>query len=79
MVVGIPKENYPEEKRVALIPLGVQTLTKAGMEVVIESGAGEQAGFPDKMYQEKGAKIADKRTDIFAKSDIVLQVRGLGA
>jgi NAD(P) transhydrogenase subunit alpha len=79
MIAGIPKETFPGEKRVALIPAGVQTLTKAGLEVILEPGAGASAGFPDKEYQDKGARIAKDRAEVFSRSDIILQVRGLGA
>ena len=57
MIVGVPKESYPGERRVALVPLVVPNLTKAGMEVIVEAGAGEQAGYPDAAYVDKGAKI----------------------
>lgn len=79
MIAGIPKETFPGENRVALIPAGIQALQKAGLEVLIESGAGYAAGFPDDEYQEKGAKIAKDRAEVFSKADIILQVRGLGA
>jgi len=79
MIAGIAKETFPGEKRVALIPAGVQTLTKAGLEVIVESGAGAAAGFTDEEYQAKGAKMVKNRADVFSQADIVLQVRGLGA
>jgi NAD(P) transhydrogenase subunit alpha len=79
MIAGIAKETFPGEKRVALIPAGVQTLTKAGLEVIVESGAGAAAGFTDEEYQAKGAKMVKSRADVFSQADIVLQVRGLGA
>jgi NAD(P) transhydrogenase subunit alpha len=79
MIAGIPKETFPGEKRVALIPAGVQTLTKAGLEVLVEPGAGASAGFPDREYQDKGARMAKNRAEVFSKADIILQVRGLGA
>lgn len=79
MIAGIAKETFPGEKRVALIPAGVQTLTKAGLEVIVESGAGTAAGFTDEEYQAKGAKMVKSRADVFSQADIVLQVRGLGA
>lgn len=79
MIAGIPKETFPGEKRVALIPAGVQILTKSGLEVIVESGAGLAAGFTDEEYQQKGAKIVRQRSEIFSLADILLQVRGLGA
>lgn len=57
MIVGVPRESYPGERRVGLVPVVVPLLVKAGFEVVIESGAGMQAGYPDAQYVEKGAKI----------------------
>ncbi len=79
MIVGVPKESYPGERRVALVPASVPVLTKAGFEVSIETGAGAAAGYPDAQYSEKGAKIAPSRADLFGTADIVLQVLGPGA
>ncbi len=74
MTVGIPRESWPGETRVALIPAAVTTLTKAGLDVIVERGAGEAAGFTDEAYTSHGAKIAD-RSALFSSADIVLQVR----
>ena len=79
MIVGVPKEIYPGERRVALVPVVVPNLTKAGLEVVIESGAGEQAGYPDTAYVEKGARILPDRGALFSASDIVVQVLCYGS
>ncbi len=79
MIVGVPKETYPGERRVALTPAVVPLLKKAGLDVVLEAGAGEQAGYPDPHYQEKGAKILPDRGAVFAQSDIVVQVLCHGA
>jgi proton-translocating NAD(P)+ transhydrogenase subunit alpha len=79
VIVGVPKEIYPGERRVALTPAVVPLLAKAGLEVVIEAGAGERAGYPDAQYQEKGAKILAERSAVFAQSDIVTQVLCYGA
>ena len=79
MIVGVPKETYPGERRVALTPAVVPLLAKAGLEVVLEVGAGERAGYPDAQYQEKGAKILSERGAVFAQSDIVAQVLCHGA
>jgi H+-translocating NAD(P) transhydrogenase subunit alpha len=78
MIVAVPRESYPGERRVALVPASVTALVKAGLEVLIEAAAGEAAGFADQQYVEKGAKIAASRNDVFA-ADIVLQVRAAGA
>jgi len=74
MNVAVPVEQFPGERRVALVPASIAPLKKAGLEVLIERGAGERAGFPDAAYQEKGAAIVASRADLNA-ADIVLQVR----
>ncbi len=79
MIVGIPRETFPGEKRVAIIPSVVPFLIKAKLEVSIESGAGDAAGFPNNMYMEKGARIVKERAELFRSAEIILQVRGLGA
>jgi NAD(P) transhydrogenase subunit alpha len=79
VIVGVPKEIYPGERRVALVPVAIANLTKVGLEVVIEAGAGEQAGYPDAAYVEKGAKIAPDRAAVFATADIVVQVLCYGS
>jgi len=77
MKIGVLKETFPGERRVAITPSLVPTLTKAGHEVLVETGAGQEAGFPDSQYTDKGAKIGS-RPDVFA-TELLLQVRGLGA
>jgi NAD(P) transhydrogenase subunit alpha len=79
MIAGVPKETFPGEMRVAQIPAGLPALAKAGIEVLVEAGAGEAAGFPDAAYREKGAEIAPGREDLFARADVILQVRAGGA
>jgi NAD(P) transhydrogenase subunit alpha len=74
MMVGVPKESYPGERRVALVPGVVPGLGKAGLQVVVEAGAGESAGYPDSEYSEKGAKVAASRAEVFQNADIVAQV-----
>ncbi len=53
MMIGVIKESLPGERRVALIPANIPALTKAGLEVMLEPGAGQEAGFPDTAYEEK--------------------------
>lgn len=77
LTIGVPKESFPGERRVAIVPATVTALSKAGFKVTVESGSGVSAGFPDDLYQEKGAEIGD-RSAAFA-ADIVLQVRAAGA
>jgi NAD(P) transhydrogenase subunit alpha len=74
MRVGVPKETATRETRVALIPAGAATLTKAGLEVLVEAGAGEAAGFIDTAFRDQGAKIVT-RAEVFDSADIVLHVR----
>ncbi len=74
MIVGVPRESYPGERRVALVPAVLANLAKAGIEVTIEAGAGAAAGYPDAEYSEKGAKIVGSRAEVFAAAEIVVQV-----
>ncbi len=78
MIVSIPKETLPGEKRVALIPANIQALSKRGLEIIVEQGAGENAGYLDSAYQEAGAKIVS-RQDVFSQGEIVIQVQSFGA
>jgi H+-translocating NAD(P) transhydrogenase subunit alpha len=79
VIVGVPKESYPGERRVALVPLVIPNLAKAGLEVIVEAGAGEPAGYPDAAYTEKGAKIVPDRAAVFGSADIVVQVLCYGS
>jgi NAD(P) transhydrogenase subunit alpha len=79
VIVGVPKEIYPGERRVGLVPMVVPNLVKAGFEVVVEAGAGVQAGCPDAHYIEKGAKILLDRASVFGAADIVVQVLSYGS
>ena len=79
MTVGILKETFPGERRVAVIPAGVATLKKAGITVVVEPGAGTSAGFPDDQYVAQGATVGSSRADVIARADCLLQVRTPGA
>jgi len=79
VVVGIPKETFPGERRVALVPQVVGRLTAARLEVLVEQGAGAASGFPDAAYRERGARLAGSREEVFKTADIILQVRGYGA
>jgi NAD(P) transhydrogenase subunit alpha len=79
MIVGIVKESFPGERRVALVPSSVATLTKLGCELVIEPGAGADAGFADATYVAGGARVASGRAEVFGTANVILQVRTLGA
>jgi proton-translocating NAD(P)+ transhydrogenase subunit alpha len=78
MVIGVPKETFPGERRVALVPSVLASLQKAGFEALIEAGAGASAGYPDSDFTSKGAKIA-ARDEVFQSADIVAQVLCYGA
>ena len=75
MTVGVPKETYPGERSVALVPAALTPLKKAGLEVVVEKGAGEQAGYPDSAFVDKGARIAESREEVFQSAGVILKVR----
>ncbi len=79
MIVGVPRESFPGERRVALVPAAIPNLTKAGLEVVVEAGAGAVAGYPDADYTAKGAKIAADRAEVFRAADIVVQILCYGS
>ncbi len=79
MIVGIPKETFPGQKQVAIVPDGVAALKKAGLEIMLEAGAGNEAGYPNELYREKGAQLAGSRAEVFQRSDIILQVQAFGA
>ncbi|HYL81149.1 MAG TPA: NAD(P) transhydrogenase subunit alpha [Candidatus Acidoferrum sp.] len=79
MIIGVPKEIFPGEQRVALVPAVLPSLTKAGCEVLVESGAGEAAFYSDAAYVEKGARITASRAELFATADAVFQILAHGA
>ncbi|MGD8375868.1 MAG: Re/Si-specific NAD(P)(+) transhydrogenase subunit alpha [Acidobacteriota bacterium] len=79
MIAGVPKETFPGERRVALVPAVLPALRKMGLEVVLEAGAGDEAGFPDEAYAEVGATLTKSRDEVFQRARLLLQVRGLGA
>ena len=79
MFVAVPRESFRGETRVAIIPATVSSLTKAGLEVVVEAGAGVQAHHSDAEYESAGARIETDRKTLFSQADIVLLVRGPGS
>jgi len=74
MIIGVPRESYPGERRVALVPAVLSSLAKAGLQVLLEADAGAAAGYPDAEYLDKGAKIAASRAEVFAGAEIIAQV-----
>jgi H+-translocating NAD(P) transhydrogenase subunit alpha len=79
MIVGVPRETFPGERRVALVPSVIPNLAKAGLEVVVEPGAGFEAGYPDADYAAKGGKILKDRAEVFRAADIITQVLCYGS
>jgi H+-translocating NAD(P) transhydrogenase subunit alpha len=78
MKVGVPRETWAGENRVALIPSAAAALKKSGLEVVVEQDAGAAAGFPSTAYEQAGASVASRDT-VFSTADILLQVRAVPA
>ena len=79
MIVGVPKEVFPRERRVALVPVVVPTLIKAGFEILAEASAGESAGYRDADYVEKGARLVTSRAELFQTTDVIVQVLSYGS
>lgn len=77
VTIGVPRETFPGERRVALIPRACEALGKLGVSVIVEQSAGTEAGFLDEQYAARGARLAT-RHDVF-QADIIVQVRSLGA
>ncbi len=72
MIVGVPQEVIPGERRVALVPDLVPKLAKAGLEVIVQPGAGAAAGFEDGAYEAKGARLGQ---DVLGRADVLLKVQ----
>ncbi len=79
MKIGVPTEIQPGELCVALTPATTKQIVKAGLEVLIEAGAGQRAGFLDAEYQAEGATILPSREDVFKNVDVILQMKSFGA
>jgi NAD(P) transhydrogenase subunit alpha len=79
MIAAVPRESFPGEQRVALVPKDVAALSKAGLEVVIESGAGVAALHQDGEYEAQGARVETDRKRLLSAADLVLTVRGPGS
>lgn len=78
MILGVPREVCPGERRVALTPAVLPALVKAGFQILVESGAGEAAGFGDGAYSGKGARIAP-REELLGTAELIAVVRAEGA
>jgi len=79
VIIGIPKESYPGERRVALVPMVLPNLVQAGFDVLVESGAGAAAGYSDALYIKNGAKVLPDRGAVFGRADIIVQVLCCGS
>ena len=75
MIIGVPREIKEHEYRVAMLPVGVEEMTRAGHTVTVERGAGLGSGIPDERYEECGARLVDSREVIWATADLVVKVK----
>src|SRR3989338_944676 len=75
MIIGIPKETSPEEKRVSFIPSSVDRLVKKGAQVTVETGLGSTIRISDEEYKKAGAAIESNPASILSSSDIILRLR----
>ncbi|MBV9647970.1 MAG: Re/Si-specific NAD(P)(+) transhydrogenase subunit alpha [Candidatus Eremiobacteraeota bacterium] len=75
MTIGIPTETAPGERRVALVPESVSKLTKSGVGVLVQRGAGDAASFVDAAYEAAGASLADDVASLYDRSDVVIKVQ----
>ncbi len=75
MLIGVPREIKRDEYRVAMLPVGVEDLTRAGHRVLIEKGAGVGSGIPDEVYEENGAEIVDSADTIYGECELVVKVK----
>ncbi len=73
--IGVPREVFPGEKRVATVPEAVEKLIKLGFSVAVETGAGDAANCSDDTYRAAGATVADSAAGLWSGSDIVFKVR----
>ena len=75
MIVGVPKEVKPDEYRVAMVPAGVEELTRAGHTVVIQSGAGNGSGIGDDLYAVNGARIVGTADEVWLRAELIVKVK----
>lgn len=75
MIIGVPAERAPDEKRVALSPSSAAGAIKLGFTVNVQAGAGMAAGFSDREYQEHGAEVIDSVHEVYQTSDVILKIR----
>jgi NAD(P) transhydrogenase subunit alpha len=75
MQIGVPKETWPGERRVAVVPQNAKKLIKLGFSVTLESGAGVAAGFTDDDYEQAGVSVSADHNQVISQADLVLRVR----
>jgi len=75
MIVGVPTEIKSDEYRVAMLPVGVEELTRQGHRVLIQQGAGAGSGIPDELYVENGAEIVPSADELYAQAEMVVKVK----
>jgi alanine dehydrogenase len=75
VIIGVPKEIKRDEYRVAMLPVGVEELTRAGHRVLFEKGAGVGSGIPDEQYEANGAKLVDGPDQLFAEAELIVKVK----
>ncbi len=75
MIVGVPREVKTDEYRVAMLPVGVQELTRRGHQVLVQSGAGAGSGLPDEAYATNGAEIIPSAAEVFANAELIVKVK----
>ena len=75
LVIGVPKEIKADEYRVAMIPVGVEELTRAGHRVLIQAGAGQGSGISDEQYHAYGAEIVAEEREIWKRADLIVKVK----
>ena len=75
MIVGVPKEIRGNEGRVALVPAGVEGLTRLGHTVLVQRGAGIASGFPDERFERAGATLVDEARDVWGRAEMIVKVK----
>ena len=75
MIVGVPKEIKRDEYRVAMLPVGVEEMVRAGHKVLVEAGAGLGSGLPDHDYLTAGAELVSDAPAIFRQADLIVKVK----
>ncbi|RPI73918.1 MAG: alanine dehydrogenase, partial [Planctomycetaceae bacterium] len=75
MIVGVPREIKSDEYRVAMIPVGVEELTRAGHTVLVQKSAGVGSGISDDDYRSNGAQIVESAAEVFGRADLIVKVK----